>query len=69
MPKQPLIVASRPLLWALRNETAAELGLQDLDLMDKGNLPSKVFGHLGGNMTRKLIALAEQELAKQNPKS
>lgn len=67
MSKQPLFVASGPFLNAMKLEVAQELGIQNFDLMDKGATPSKVFGKIGGAMTRRLIVAAEAELAKRVP--
>lgn len=47
-------------------ETAAELGLLDYDQIDKGLLPSRVNGMVGGMMVRKMIRLAESVLAAQD---
>lgn len=44
-------------------EVANELGIPDYDTMDKGNLSSRENGYVGGNMTRKMVAFAEQNMA------
>jgi hypothetical protein len=44
-------------------EVANELGIPDYDNMDKGNLSSRENGYVGGNMTRKMVSYAEQNLA------
>lgn len=46
----------------LKQETAHELGIPDYRGY-KGDLPSKVNGAVGGNMVRKMIRLAESQLA------
>lgn len=43
-----------------KNETAAELGVPNYDELDKGLLPSRVNGMVGGMMVRKMINIAEQ---------
>lgn len=48
----------------LKYETARELGI-DYQNVDKGELPARVHGHVGGNMTRKLVELAERSISKQ----
>jgi len=48
-----------------KNETASELGIQNYDDVDKGLLPSRVNGMVGGMMVRKMINLAEQMMANQ----
>lgn len=45
-------------------EVANELGIPDYENMDKGNLSSRENGYVGGNMTRKMVAFAEQALAQ-----
>ncbi|MCG0238865.1 MAG: alpha/beta-type small acid-soluble spore protein [Firmicutes bacterium] len=50
----------------LKYETAAELGIPNYTGY-RGDLPSKVNGAVGGNMVRKLIALAESQLAGRGP--
>lgn len=50
----------------LKLETATELGIQDYDQVDKGLLPSRVNGMVGGMMVRKMIKIAEGVLAAQN---
>ena len=44
-------------------EVANELGIPDYENMDKGNLSSRENGYVGGNMTRKMVSYAEQNLA------
>jgi len=52
-----------PALEEFRNEMAAELGLDDYENIDKGNLPSRMNGNVGGNMTSKMVKFAEAVLA------
>ncbi|MDO7786969.1 alpha/beta-type small acid-soluble spore protein [Desulforamulus aquiferis] len=47
----------------MKYEIASELGIANYQQMDKGSLPSRVNGYVGGNMTKKLVAYAEQALA------
>ncbi|NLP17709.1 MAG: alpha/beta-type small acid-soluble spore protein [Firmicutes bacterium] len=47
----------------MKFEIANELGITDYQNVDKGSLPSRVNGYVGGNMTKKLVAYAEQALA------
>lgn len=58
-----LVNNARAALTQLRNETAAELGIQNYAQQYKGDLPSRVNGSVGGYMTKKMIALAESQLA------
>ncbi|WP_425429494.1 small, acid-soluble spore protein, alpha/beta type [Desulfoscipio geothermicus] len=52
-----------PALEEFRNETAAELGMPDYAYIDKGELPSRLNGKVGGGMTKKMVAFAEAVLA------
>jgi len=45
-----------------KTEVAAELGLANYQEIDKGNLTSRQNGYVGGNMTKKMVAFAEQAL-------
>lgn len=47
----------------LKYEIAGELGIGNYQQVDKGALPSRVNGYVGGNMTKKMVAFAEQALA------
>lgn len=49
----------------MKLEIAAELGFSDYDNIDKGALPSRVNGAIGGAMTKRLIEMAQQQLAGQ----
>lgn len=50
----------------MKYEIASELGLSNYQQIDKGSLPSRVNGYVGGNMTKKMVAFAEQALANGN---
>lgn len=52
-----------PALREFRNEMAAEIGLPDYEYIDKGELPSRLNGNVGGNMTMKMVKFAEAVLA------
>jgi len=52
-----------PALEDFRNEMAAELGLPDYENVDKGELPSRMNGNVGGSMTKKMVRFAEAVLA------
>lgn len=52
---------------SFKNEIAAELGIANYDQIDKGALPARVHGMIGGTMTKRLIEMGEQYLAQQNP--
>ncbi len=46
----------------LTNEIAAELGYPEYATMDKGEIPARVHGMIGGSITKRLIELGEQAL-------
>jgi hypothetical protein len=50
-----------------KNEIAAELGVQNYDKIDKGALPARLHGLIGGTMTKRLIEMGEKYLAQQDP--
>lgn len=53
----------KPAMEEFRNEIAAELGLPEYAVMDKGDLPSRLNGKVGGNMVGKMVAFTETVLA------
>ncbi len=57
-----LVPEARQALNQMKLEIASELGMANYDSMDKGNLPSRQNGYVGGNMTRKLVAMAQQNM-------
>ncbi len=53
----------KPALNNLKTEVANELGLSNYEQTDKGNLTARQNGYVGGYMTKKLVEMAEQQLA------
>ena len=47
----------------MKLEIANEIGLANYDTIDKGNLTARQNGYVGGYMTKKLVELAEQQMA------
>ncbi|MCB6994467.1 alpha/beta-type small acid-soluble spore protein [bacterium 210820-DFI.6.37] len=47
----------------LKTEVANELGLANYEQTDKGNLTARQNGYVGGYMTKKLVEMAEQQMA------
>ncbi|MBE6031394.1 MAG: alpha/beta-type small acid-soluble spore protein [Firmicutes bacterium] len=47
----------------LKTEVANELGLANYETMDKGQLTARQNGYVGGYMTKKLVEMAEQQMA------
>lgn len=63
MPRnQRLVPQASQALDRLKQETAAELGIPNYQGY-LGDVPSKQNGAVGGNMVRKMIRLAESQLA------
>jgi small acid-soluble spore protein A (major alpha-type SASP) len=62
-----LISQARAAMEQMKQETATELGIQNYGQQYKGDLPSRVNGSVGGYMVKKMIALAEQQLAGGTP--
>ena len=56
-------INAKPALNSLKTEVANELGLSNYEMTDKGNLTARQNGYLGGSMTKKLVEMAERQLA------
>ena len=54
---------SKNALNTFKMEVANELGISNYDQIDKGQLSSRQNGYVGGNMTKKMVAYAEQALS------
>ena len=59
----PLVPQATRLLDQLKYEVAQELGIKVPTDGYRGNMTTRDTGTIGGYMTRKLVALAEQQLA------
>jgi hypothetical protein len=60
--RESVVPGARGALNQLKYETAKELGLSNYGTINKGDLPSRVNGSVGGYMTKKMVALAERQL-------
>lgn len=60
--KRILVPEARHALNSMKLEIANELGLSNYDQMDKGSLTSRENGYVGGNITRNLVQMAQQNL-------
>ena len=47
----------------MKLEIANELGMADYQQVEKGNLTARQNGYVGGYMTKKLVEMAEQQMA------
>lgn len=58
-----VVPEAREALNQLKLEIANELGLSDYDNMDKGELPSRTNGYVGGYMVKSLVESAQRQMA------
>ncbi|MBL0387313.1 alpha/beta-type small acid-soluble spore protein [Tumebacillus sp. ITR2] len=65
---QAEVPGARNALDQLKTEVAAELGIPNYDQVDKGMLPSRMNGYVGGVMVRKMIEYAESAMM-QSPQA
>ncbi|WP_297137023.1 alpha/beta-type small acid-soluble spore protein [Terrisporobacter sp.] len=54
---------ARAALNQMKLEIAGELGLANYENIDKGNLTARQNGYVGGYMTKKLVEMAERQMA------
>ena len=47
----------------MKLEIAGELGMSNYESIDKGNLTARQNGYVGGYMTKKLVEMAEKQMA------
>ena len=47
----------------MKLEIAGELGMSNYENIDKGNLTARQNGYVGGYMTKKLVEIAEKQMA------
>lgn len=47
----------------MKLEIAGELGMSNYENIDKGNLTARQNGYVGGYMTKKLVEMAERQMA------
>jgi hypothetical protein len=62
---QPVVPGASNALDAMKFEVANELGLSNYAQIDKGQLSSRQNGYVGGNITKRLVALGEAALMQQ----
>ncbi|HHV27840.1 alpha/beta-type small acid-soluble spore protein [Anaerosalibacter bizertensis] len=58
-----LVPEARQALDQMKTEIASELGMSNYETMDKGNLPSRQNGYVGGNMTKRLVEMAQKNMS------
>lgn len=64
MSRKLVVPESRKSLDQMKQKISMELGLSDYQKTDKGNLTARQNGHIGGNMTKKLVEMAQQQFAQ-----
>lgn len=64
-----LVPASERVLDQLKYEIASEFGIDNYGLIDKGNLPARVNGAIGGEMTKRLIMYAQANISNNDLES
>lgn len=60
-----LVPEARQALEQLKLEIASELGISNYNSVDKGELPSRLNGYVGGNMVKRLVETAQSQLANR----
>ncbi len=60
---QKVVPEAKAALNAMKLEIANELGLNNYQNVDKGNLTSRQNGYVGGYMTKRLVEMAEKQLS------
>jgi len=58
-----VVPEARAALNSFKLEIANELGLTNYDQIDKGNLTSRQNGYVGGYMVKRLVEMAERQMA------
>ena len=51
-------------LYQMKLEIATEFGIENYDVIDKGELSARTNGKIGGEMTKRLIELGKMQLAQ-----
>ena len=60
---QKVVPQAKQALNQMKLEIASELGMSNYQQIDKGNLTARENGYVGGYMTKKLVEMAEQQMA------
>ena len=58
-----VVPEARAALNQMKLEIAGELGRSNYENIDKGNLTARQNGYVGGYMTKKLVEMAEKQMA------
>jgi hypothetical protein len=60
-----LVPQAENMLEQMKTEIAAEFGIPNYNQLDKGDLTARQNGAIGGEMVKRLVAYAEQQLSQQ----
>ena len=60
---QTVVPGAKQALNQMKLEIANELGMSNYQQVDKGNLTARENGYVGGYMTKKLVEMAEKQMA------
>ena len=63
MSNKKVVPEAKSALNQLKLGIANEVGITNYDTVDKGNLTARQNGYVGGYMTKRLVELAEQQMA------
>jgi len=63
MSSKKAVPEAKAALNQMKLEIANELGLSNYETEDKGNLTARQNGYVGGYMTKKLVEMAERQMA------
>ena len=58
-----VVPQARQALNQMKLEIANELGISNYESLDKGNLPSRQNGYVGGYMTKRLVEMAQNQMS------
>ncbi|KXG75998.1 alpha/beta-type small acid-soluble spore protein [Thermotalea metallivorans] len=58
-----VVPEAKAALDSMKLEIAGELGLSNYQTVDKGNLTARQNGYVGGYMTKRLVEMAERQMA------
>lgn len=62
---QIIVPEAREALNQMKLEIARELGMPNYDKIDKGELPSRQNGYVGGFMTKRLVEMAQKQMSEK----
>lgn len=63
MSNKKVVPEAKKALNQMKLEVANELGITNYETADKGNLTARQNGYVGGYMTKKLVEMAQNQMA------